>query len=96
MKYPLRKLVTLRPEDLPTFETAPDEWADNYVSNFFAWVSLSFLGPWCSTPEHWTTRLANYLFTSCPCCLLFRGAVLGMILGAAFASVLALAVHFLT
>lgn len=77
MKYPIKKMFSLRPENLPNFETAPDEWEDNVVSNFFAWASLNFFGPWCSTPEHWTSRLTHYLFTSCPCCLLFRGAALG-------------------
>lgn len=68
----------LRPEHLPTFETAPDEWADNWLSNFMAWFSLTVLGPWCSTPEHWTSRLTHHMFTSCPCCLIFRGITIGV------------------
>ena len=81
MRYQLRKIFTLRPEQLPNFETAPDDWADNALSNFFAWASLNFLGPWCSTPEHWTSGLTRYLFTSCPCCLIFRGITIGLIVG---------------
>lgn len=68
---------TYRPEDVPTFETAPDDWTDNYLSNFFAWFSITYLDPWCSTPEHWTSRFMHYLFTSCPCCLIFRGVAVG-------------------
>ena len=32
---------------------------------------------WCQTEEHWTSRLVNYLFTSCPCCMFYRGFFFG-------------------
>ncbi len=75
-----------RPEHDPrgnAAETAADddggpvEWTDNAVSNSFAWASYRLVPSWCQTPEHWTSRLTNYLFTDCPCCLLFRGIVVG-------------------
>jgi hypothetical protein len=58
-----------------------DEWEDNWLSNALAWASRVFTKNWCDTPEHWTSRISNYLWTSCPCCLFFRGAILGVILG---------------
>lgn len=30
-------------------------------------------------PSHWTAKLTAYLFTDCPCCLLFRGLVIGTV-----------------
>lgn len=63
-------------------EPSPDEWANNWLSNFMAWFSHRFLGPWCSTEGHWTSRVTQFLFTSCPCCLLWRGFTLGAIVGA--------------
>jgi hypothetical protein len=74
----MRNPFKYRPEDVPTFETAPHDWTDNWLSNFFAWASLTFLGPWCSTPEHWTSAFMRYMFTSCPCCLIFRGVAIGI------------------
>lgn len=73
MKNPFK----YRPEDVPTFEVSPDEWADNWLSNFLAWASLTFLEPWCNKPSHFTSELTAKLYTSCPCCLLWRGLVLG-------------------
>lgn len=59
----------------------PVEWEDNWLSNFFAWGSYRFIPTWCQTPEHWTARVTQYLFVDCPCCLLFRGLCLGLVLG---------------
>lgn len=59
------------------------EWADNGLSNAMAWGSRAFLPSWCDTPDHWTSRLKDYLDTSCPCCLFFRGLTLGLPLGLA-------------
>lgn len=67
-----------RPKAVADEQTVPDEWADNWLSNFMAWFSLTFLGPWCSTPDHWTSRLAGYMFTDCPCCIFFRGVFIGL------------------
>ena len=59
---------------------SPVEWENNAVSNTFAWASHKFIPTWCQTPEHFTSRLANYLFTDCPCCLMWRGIVVGIAL----------------
>lgn len=69
--------VKFRPEDDP-HPDSPVEWADNWLSNLFAWASKRFTPAWCQTPEHWTSRITQYLFTDCPCCLLFRGLLIGM------------------
>lgn len=61
----------------------PDEWSDNWLSNLMAWLSQVVTPQWCQTPGHWTARVADYLFTSCPCCLVFRGLVLGFMAGCA-------------
>lgn len=52
-------------------------WDDNALSNVLAWLSKVVTPRWCQSPDHWTARLADRLFTDCPCCLLFRGAALG-------------------
>ncbi len=59
---------------------SPVEWADNRVSNFMAWASKHVTPGWCQSEDHWTAKLTQYLFTDCPCCLLFRGIILGMLL----------------
>jgi len=66
-------------------EPHPDEWADNWLSNALAWLSLKLVKSWCSTEDHWTSRVTEYLYTDCPCCLLFRGAILGLVTGMLFA-----------
>lgn len=63
-----------------------DEWADNALSNSMAWASTTLLPGWCSSPEHWAARLTGYLWTDCPCCLLWRGLALGFAAGAAAAA----------
>lgn len=70
----------------------PVEWEDNWLSNGFAWASYRITPGWCQTPEHWTSKVANYLFTDCPCCLLFRGLALGLAFGALGGFLLALLV----
>ncbi|MGY3615683.1 hypothetical protein [Bradyrhizobium sp. USDA 10063] len=64
----------------------PVEWEDNHLSNTFAWASYRLTPGWCQTEDHWTSRLTRYLFTDCPCCLLFRGVVVGVVIGLALAS----------
>lgn len=73
----MRNPFKYRPEDVPDFDVAPDEWSDNWLSNFLAWFSLTFLESWCNTPQHWTSKVTEYLSTSCPCCLIWRGLGLG-------------------
>jgi hypothetical protein len=58
-----------------------DDWDDNALSNALAWSSATFMPMWCQTPEHWTSKFANKLFTTCPCCMIFRGLALGFIAG---------------
>lgn len=85
--------MRFRPEHDPR-QGGPVEWADNDVSNFFAWASYKFVPGWCQTEDHWTSRLTQSLFTDCPCCLLFRGLGLGLLAGFALASLLYLPAIF--
>ena len=78
--------MRFRPEHDPR-QGSPVEWVDNSISNAFAWGSFKFVPSWCQTEQHWTSRLAQNLFTDCPCCLLFRGIVIGLLLGAALATI---------
>ena len=57
------------------------DWEDNWLSNFLAWGSTKFTPTWCQTETHWTARFAKWLWTSCPCCALFRGIMIGLVLG---------------
>jgi hypothetical protein len=66
-------------EDVDHDGKTVDDWEDNALSNFLAWSSQTFMPNWCQTPEHWTSRSANYLYTSCPCCMIFRGVFLGLV-----------------
>ena len=72
-----------RPEHLvrdPDLPEAPDdiEWEDNAISNFMAWFSqLPPLEPMCNEKEYLSSRFANYFYTSCPCCLFYRGLIIG-------------------
>lgn len=70
----------------------PVEWEDNAISNAFAWASFKIVPAWCQTPEHWSSRVAQYLFTDCPCCLLWRGIVVGVVAGSAVGLVIGAAV----
>lgn len=73
--------MKFRPGDLPqadpTEEDGPVEWADNSLSNTLAYASHKLTPSWCQSEDHWTARLTQYLFTDCPCCMLFRGLVVG-------------------
>jgi len=71
-----------RPQEQPDVDhdgKTVDDWEDNRLSNFLAWASTTFMPFWCQTPEHWTTRFANSLYTTCPCCMIFRGLAIGFI-----------------
>jgi hypothetical protein len=72
-----------------------DDWEDNALSNALAWSSTTFVPMWCQTPEHWTSRLADYLYTSCPCCMIFRGLSLGIIFSSALWLLIILPVAYL-
>jgi hypothetical protein len=67
-------------EDIDHDGKVVDDWEDNALSNFMAWTSQKFLRNWCQTPEHWTSRVTNYLYTSCPCCMFYRGVALATII----------------
>ena len=56
------------------------DWEDNSLSNALAWASVTFTPAWCQNEQHWSARFANYLFTSCPCCMFYRGCVIGLLL----------------
>lgn len=68
--------MRFRPEHDPR-PGGPVEWEDNFVSNLLAHLSFKVTPSWCQTPEHWSSRIVQYLFTDCPCCLFFRGALVG-------------------
>lgn len=74
-----------RPGDLPqadpTEEDGPVEWADNPLSNTMAYASHKLTPNWCQHEDHWTAKLTQYLFTDCPCCMLFRGLTVGIVVG---------------
>ena len=74
----MRNPLKFRPDD-------PDEtdWEDNPLSNAMAWASRTVWPRACATPEHWTSRLSAPLWTDCPCCLWWRGAIFGAIAGLA-------------
>lgn len=89
--------MRFRPEDDPRSNPAvvdaetdnspagtPTEWAENPISDTFAWASYKFVPSWCQHETHFTSRLTQYLWTSCPCCLLFRGIVVGLLLASTF------------
>lgn len=75
-----------RPQD------TEDDWEDNAVSNAMAWVSLKFFPSMCGSPTSLVVRATNYFWTSCPCCLFLRGAVVG----ATVAAVAAVALSYLS
>lgn len=75
--------MKFRPGPVPEGDPDPGsevQWADNWLSNSLAWASHKFIPAWCQSEDHWTARLTQYLFTDCPCCLLFRGIVMGVVL----------------
>jgi hypothetical protein len=59
--------------------TDPIEWEDNALSNAIAASSFYLMPKACQTPDHWTSRLANYFWTSCPCCAIYRGMVIAAV-----------------
>lgn len=59
--------------------TEETDWEDTALSNSLAWASATFVPNWCQTKQHWTQRFADQLFTTCPCCMIFRGITIGAI-----------------
>jgi hypothetical protein len=72
------------------------QWVDNWLSNSLAWASHKLLPGWCHSEDHWTARVTQYLFTDCPCCMLFRGLTLGLVAGLLLGAGLAAAVSRFT
>jgi hypothetical protein len=64
-------------EDVDGDGKVVEDWEDNPISNTMAWTSATFVPDWCQTEEHWTSRFVNYVFTTCPCCMFWRGFFLG-------------------
>lgn len=86
------KLFTFRPTDVeadPDHDGEVTDWENNWVSNAFAYISVKLMPKWCQNDKHWTAKFANYFWTSCPCCLIFRGITLGIILGVLLAGLTA-------
>jgi len=73
----------------------PVQWEDNWLSNAFAWVSYVFIPDWCQTPEHFSSRFTQYLFTDCPCCLFWRGLVFGYVVGGTVGGIVGMIVMWL-
>jgi len=49
-----------------------------------AWGSTVFTPTWCQSPDDWASRFAAFLWTSCPCCMVFRGIIIGTFLSGIF------------
>lgn len=67
----------------------------NRADELFTWGSKTVVPTWCQTPEHWTSRVVDYLWVDCPCCLFFRGVVLGYASGLCIGAVAALIIRIL-
>jgi hypothetical protein len=71
-----------RPDNDDRVDTSQDDatdWEDNALSNTLAWASWRFVPRWCEQKDHPTTRLADALFTTCPCCMMYRGIGVGVL-----------------
>jgi hypothetical protein len=77
----------------PTDADVKGDWEDNAVSNFLAWASQVFIEPWCNTPEHWTSKISGYFWAECPCCLFFRGVLIGLLISTIPIAILAWAMY---
>lgn len=68
----------------------PDDldWSDRPLSNTMAYFSIFFLPSWCSHEGHWTVRLMLRFWTSCACCLFYRGMAVGVLLSVLFGGAL--------
>ena len=53
--------------------TDPVDWEDNFISNALAATSFYLFPCACQTPTHITTRIVDYFYTTCPCCMFYRG-----------------------
>jgi hypothetical protein len=70
-----------RPENDDRVDTSKEDatdWEDNALSNLYAWASWRFVPRWCEQHDHITSRWANAVFTTCPCCMFYRGLSMGI------------------
>lgn len=67
-----------RPDPHP-IDMDPDDWENNALSNGLAWASELFIPTWCKTPDHWTSKVSNYFWADCACCLFWRGVAVSAI-----------------
>jgi len=76
--------------------TDPIDWEDNALSNAFAATSFYLFPKACQSPDHPSTRFVDYFFTSCPCCMFYRGFFIGALISTlllTIISVTVLAIH---
>lgn len=50
------------------------------VDSIFVWGAHTIVPTWCQSETHWTAKLVDFLWVDCPCCLMFRGIVVGGVL----------------
>ena len=79
MPLPPSPFFKFRPEHDTRVDdlTDPIEWEDNALSNAMAATSYYLFPKMCQSPEHWSTRFVDHFFTSCPCCMFYRGLTIG-------------------
>lgn len=51
------------------------------IDRIFTFGAEKLTPKWCQTETHWSSKLVDFLWVDCPCCLLFRGIVVGMLFG---------------
>ena len=56
------------------------DWDDNWLSNSLAFFSMLIAPNLCEKPGTWAVRLTEWMWTSCSCCLYFRGIFTGLFL----------------
>lgn len=85
----------MKPFDYRPSEDDKEEldWEDNWLSNSLAFASEIVTPKACTTPGSVMARISNYLWTSCPCCLFWRGAVFGAAIPTIAVALLALAIY---
>jgi hypothetical protein len=72
-----------------------DDKQGNPLDQLFTWGAETFTPTWCQTEEHWTSRLTDYLYTDCPCCLMWRALIVGFIFGTVMSGACALGAYLL-
>jgi len=81
-----------RPDQTPKPD---DDWADNWLSNFMAWISQQGpLEPMCDNETRLSTKISEYFFATCPCCLFYRGVVIGSFLSLILWGLIALVIYW--